>query len=179
MRSWLRRSAGVPDEVSAAAAAAGMDPREQVLAQARAEDGTWLLGTRRALTVVPDGGVAEVVPWEQVQRADWAQDSAVLTVRRVPQDDHADPVVTTHPLDEPTEFLMLLRERVTASMLLQHRVRIDGRKGVTVVARRSPSGAGPVKMTWELDAGLDPHDPGVWGVVEGAVRDAQDMLGMP
>jgi len=175
----LRRPAKVPDEVLAAARAAGLPAREDVLAHAHGEDGTWLLGTRRRLAVVPaDGGAVSLVPWEQVQRADWDQESGTLTVREVPEGDAA-PRATAYPLDHPRDFLMLLRERVTASMLLQHRVQIAGKRGVTVVARRSPAGDGPVAMTWELDAGLDPRDPGVWGVVEGAVRDAKDMLGMP
>ena len=45
-------------------------------------------------------------------------------------------------IDEPGRLLELVRERVTASVVLQRHVPVDGRRGVRVIARRAPGGAG-------------------------------------
>ena len=50
MRNVFRRAAKVPAEV---VARAGLTRGDSVLAAAEAEDGTWLLGTRDALVLIP------------------------------------------------------------------------------------------------------------------------------
>jgi hypothetical protein len=147
-----------------------------VLAWARADDGTVLAGTREALHVVPASGDGDAVRWEQVQRADWDADEHALTVERV--EDFGRPVrPRTFRLDEPGSLLPLLRERVSASIVLQQRVAVQGTRGLVVIARRPPAGDGPITWAYELDAGVDPTDPAVMARAEEGLRLAQESLG--
>jgi len=148
--------------------------RGRPLAAACAEDGTWLVGTRDALFVVGPSPVT--LPWEQVQHADWDQDTSTLTVERV--EEYGAPVTRwSFVLPEPGGLVPLLRERVSASVLLQRRVPIEKKRGLTVIARRPPAG-GAVTWAYQLDPGIDPADPLVAEAAEEALRDAQESLGL-
>jgi hypothetical protein len=162
---------------------AALPPGQRVLAQAVAEDGTWLLGTRDALVVVgPDASAS--VPWEQVETADWLRDEGRLRVTEVGEFGSPQPV-HVFSLSEPGSLLPMVRERVTASVLLQRRVRVEdaarphgGRaRGLLVVARRAPRGGGGISWSYQLDPGLDPADPAVQRAAEEGVRAAQEELG--
>lgn len=167
-----------PDVVAQAALPRG----DGVLAAAEARDGTWLLGTRTALVIVPaasDSGEepVETIPWERVQAADWSRDDDRLRVTEVgeygePQPRHL------FQLDEPTRLLQLLRERVSASVVLQRRVTVSGRQGLFVIARRSPTGEGQIRWAYEFDRGIDPDDPEVRRLAEAGLRAAADELGL-
>ena len=148
------------------------------LAAVEAEEGDWLVGTRDAFHVVaPDGTVRSTLRWEQVQRADWDQDADTLRVERVEEYGH--PVTaSSYVLREPGLLLPLVRERVTASVLLQRRVEIQRRRGFSVIGRRSPGGRGEVTWAFEFDAGVDPDDPAVMETAKAALRDAQESLGL-
>ena len=76
---------------------------------------------------------------------------------------------------DPGRLLQLVRERVTASVLLQRRVSLPGsRKGLMVVARRSPHRGGEISWAVEYDVGVDPADPAVGtGRGGGAARRAR------
>ena len=188
----------MPAEVSARA---GLERGDAVLAGAAAGDGTWLLGTRDALVLVPapppppptpgrmrqrEPGTAPAhttlgegvvrVPWERVETADWDRDASRLTVTEVAEFGERRPVhVLTVP--EPGSLLPMVRERVTASVLLQRRFPVSGRRGLLVIARRPPRGRGEVTWAYELDVGLDPGDPLVARAAADALRAAQDELG--
>ena len=172
MRNIFRRGALVPAEVSVRA---GLGRGDGVLAAAVADDGTWLLGCRDALVLVGATGVTRL-PWERVETADWDRDGSRLRVSEVGEFGQVRPVhVLTVP--EPGLLLPMVRERVTASVLLQRRVPVLGRLGVLVVARRPPRGRGDITWAVEYDAGLDPDDPLVAQVAADGVRAAQDELG--
>ena len=163
-----RPSRDVPREVRAA-----VDGR--VLAAAEAADGTWLAGTRDALHVV--GAEPVVWPWEEVQRADWDQESETLRVERLT--DYGQPVEQRRfTLPEPGSLLVLVRERVTASVVLERRVLVTGKRGLRVIARRPASGAGEVRWMFLFDTGIDPDDPLVRLAADDALRDAQESLGL-
>ena len=51
----------------------------------------------------------------------------------------------------------MVRERVTASVVLQRRVVVRGKQGLFVVARRAPNGDGAITWAYELDAGSTPR----------------------
>jgi hypothetical protein len=179
VRRLFARGAGVPADVLERAVL----PRgARVLASAHAEDGTWLLGTRDLLAVVPpdepDRSVArvETIPWERVATADWNKDEDRLRVTEVAEYGIVPP---THVLEvrEPGLLLQLVRERVTASIVLQRRVPVSGRRGVTVIARRPPQGSGETTWAVELDPGLAPEDPVVREAAARGLRDAQAELG--
>jgi hypothetical protein len=138
-------------------ARASLPRGEKVLAAAES-GGTWLLGTREAFLVV-GADQHRRIPWELVERAGWNRDDAVLEVAEVGEWGLSRPV-HRFTIAEPGRLLELMRERVTASVLLQRRVPVHGRQGLTVVARRPPSG-GEVAWFVEYDEGVDPDDPGV------------------
>ena len=79
-------------------------------------------------------------------------------------------------MDDPALLLQLVRERVTASIVLQRRVPVRGKLGLTVIGRRSPAG-GPVTWMHAYDAGLDPDDPEVAAVADRALAGAQAEVG--
>ena len=146
---------------------------ESVLAWAEATDGTVVAGTRDALYVGPDR-----LPWEQVEAADWDRDAELLRISEVgswgeQRTEHA------FSFDDPKRLLQLVRERVTASVVLQRHVPVDGRRGLRVIARRAPRGDRPVAWFYEYDEGVDPSDPAVRRAAEDALRDAREELGQP
>jgi hypothetical protein len=81
-------------------------------------------------------------------------------------------------LPDPGPLLPMVRERVTASVLLQRRVEVSGRRGLTIVARRAPRGTGEVVWAYELDPGLEPDDSAVRRAAEEALRDAMAEIGL-
>jgi len=154
---------------------AGIERGEGVLASAQSTEGVWLLGTRSALTLVSGTGVVRI-PWEQVENADWERDDERLRVVEVGEFGQERPVhVLT--LSDPTRLLQLVRERVTASIVLQRRVLTSGKRGLRVVGRRAPNGDGPISWSYELDHGVDPSDPVVRLAAEAGLREAQAELG--
>jgi hypothetical protein len=143
---------------------------ERVLAWAAAGDGV-VAGTRAAL-YLPDG---RRVPWEQVEAADWDNESETLRVSEVGTWGEARPTYS-FVLGEPNRLLQLVRERVTATVLLQRHVPIRGKRGVRVVARRAPAGEREVVWLFEYDEGIDPEDPFVAHAAEEALAAARGEI---
>ena len=150
-------------------------PGERLLASASSESGV-AAGTREAL-YLPVAGMAVRIPWEQIESVDWDGDSEVLRVVEVgewgePRPDHR--LVLT----SPGHFLELVRERVTASVVLQRHVAISGKRGVKVIARRPP-GPPAASLVWlfEYDEGIDPDDPLVALAAEEALHAAREEVG--
>ena len=141
-------------------------PGERVLASAPVLGSDDVVaGTREALYVA-----GQRLPWEQVRAASWDQDSGLLTVVGTAGD------VRRIAVDGPTRLLQLVRERVTASVVLQRVVALP-RGTARVVARRA--GGGRREITWsvEYDDVPDPEDPAVVALVRAALGSAQDDLG--
>ena len=107
---------------------------ERVLAWTAATTGEVLAGTREALYL--DG---TRLAWEDVEAADWDRDTEQFRVVEV---GHWGERRVEHrfAIAEPRRLLELVRERVTASVLLVRHVPLDGRRGVRVIARRPPAG---------------------------------------
>jgi hypothetical protein len=175
-RRWVGGRRGqVPREVLDRA----LTPGEKVLAGTQAADGTWLLASReRFCAVGPDVASAVLrLRWEEVQRADWDRDNATLRVEAVR--DYGEPVATsTYEIQEPGALVPLVRERVDASIVLQRRVHVTGKRGFTVVARRPPSGPGELTWSFEFDPGIDPSDPVVATATDLALGEARESLGL-
>jgi hypothetical protein len=178
VRRLLRRGR-VPEDVLRRVDLSG----QRVLAHAHATDGTWLLGTREALVVVRPfdelrSPVTEPIrlAWEDIETADWERDGDRLRVAEVGTFGERRPVhVFTVP--EPGLLLQLIRERVTASVLLQRRVVVSGKRGLMVIARRAPTGRGEITWAFEFDEDVDPDDPAVREAAERGLRSAQNELG--
>jgi hypothetical protein len=151
---------------------APVGPGEKVLSGVVAEDGTVAVGTRDAVYLGD-----RRVPWEGVEKADWSQDESTLTVVEVGSWGEERPVHTL-VVEEPGRFLQLVRERVTASVVLQRHVPVDGRRGLFVIARRAPRGDRPLTWVYEFDEGVDPDDPAVRRVAEQALARARDEVGL-
>ena len=167
------RSGGVPADVLERAAL----PRgEKLLAQAPAEDGSWVLGTRLRLVLVRPDGTTHI-PWESVEDAAWDKEASRLKVTEIGAYGEQRPA-HTFEMDDPSRLLQLVRERVTASIVLQRRVPVRGKQGLNIIGRRSPSG-GPVTWMHAYDRGLDPDDPEVVAVADRALVEAQAEVGEP
>jgi len=154
--------------------AVDLAPGESELARADSEAGL-VVGSRDAL-YVPTGAGHLRVPWEQVESADWDSEGDVLRIREVgvwgePRPEY---LVT---IAEPGRLLELVRERVTATVLLQRHVAVDGSRGVRVIARRAPSGTREVTWLFEYDQGIDPGDPVVAHAAETALAAAREEVG--
>jgi hypothetical protein len=145
------------------------------LSSALSAEGTWLVGTRAALVLV-DGDAVRVLPWESIEHADWDADTMRLRVQAI-ADFGLPVVVSSFELTDPGLLPDLVRERVTASIVVQQRVDLAQRRGFTVVGRRSPVGDGPVTWAFELDPGVDPDDPEVRATAETALGEAQRSIG--
>jgi hypothetical protein len=143
---------------------------EKVLAWAAAADGV-VAGTRAAL-YLPGG---RRLPWEQVEAADWDKESDTLRISEVgtwgtPRPSYA------FVLTEPSRLLQLVRERVTATVVLQRHVAIRGRRGVRVIARRAPAGERELIWLFEYDEGINPDDPFVDHAALEALAAARDEI---
>ncbi|MFC5178203.1 hypothetical protein [Nocardioides taihuensis] len=160
----MRRRTRPPVEVAAG---------EKVLAWAQAAGGEVVAGTRDALYL--DGAR---VPWEEVESADWDLDHERFRVSEVGTWGEPRPV-HTFTIREPGNLLVLVRERVTASVVLQRHVPYSGRRGLRVVARRAPRGDRGISWFVEYDEGVEPDDPDVQATVAAALAAARDEVGDP
>lgn len=147
-------------------------PGESVLAWARSTEGVVVAGTRDAVYV--DG---DRIPWEQVEAADWDSETNRLRIVEVggwgeQRAKHE------HELADPGRLLELVRERVTASIVLQRHVPVSGGRGLRVIARRAPRGDQPISWFYEYDEGVDPDEPAVREAAEAALARAREEVGL-
>jgi hypothetical protein len=164
-----------PPELDANVRQASGRGRDGILAAIETRDGHWVAGTRAAL-YLPDGDVMRRVGWEQVERAEWNSDESVLHVW-----ESGPPVRRSDlALDDAGRFGQLLRERISASVLVQRHVPLVGSKGVRIVGRRSPASTGSA-VSWTVvpDQGLDLEQPGLRQRAEAALAQVSDEFGGP
>ncbi|GAB7006154.1 hypothetical protein JCM18899A_36270 [Nocardioides sp. AN3] len=128
-----------------------------------------LAGTREAL-YLPGRRLA----WEHMRAATWDQESGVLTVTEAGEGR----AVHRLRLDSPARLLQLVRERVTASLLLERVVPLP-LGTARVVARRGAGGERTLTWSVEFDDLADPEDPRVVALVTAALASARDDVGEP
>lgn len=169
---WKARTESVPSEVRDTL---GLASGERVLASGQSKEGVWFVGTDRRLYIASDDVTR--LPWERVERASWDRDSSELLVEEVADFGER---YTSHTarFDDPRRLLELVRERVTASVLLTRNVPITGSRGIKVVARRSPLRTGDVEFSYVLADGLDPADEAVLEAGRRGVAAIRDDLGL-
>ena len=143
-------------------------PGETTLAAAMTADGRPVAGTRDALYV------PFRIPWEQLEAADWDSETSTL---RVSETDSEPFEVVLEP-DEPRRLLELIRERVTASVVLQRHVPVAGGRGLRVIARRAPGRRDHLVWATRYDAGVDPDDPEVRRLAAEALTAARADVGL-
>ena len=155
--------------------AIAVGPGERLLAWARVRAGSdgvsgAIGGTRNALYL------PHRVAWEQVASADWDQEESVLRVVELAPFGQHSPVHRV-PLEDADRLLQLVRERVTASIVVQRHVSVSGRQRVRVLGRRAPGTHGEIAWFVEYDDALDPAAPDVDRVVQEALAAARRDLG--
>lgn len=138
-----------------------LEPGERVLATADGPDGPVTATTRRL--VLPTG---TSLAWTAIETAGWDRAESVLTVAEVPV---TTPKGRRHRLrlDRPGRLTDVVREQVTASVVISRRMPVDGARGVRVTGRRTPDD----ELIWsvQLDAGIDIDDPATRARVDEAV----------
>jgi hypothetical protein len=163
------------DAVRAAATTDGVS-RDDVLAAIQTRSGAWAAGSRAAVYLPTDGGVRRV-PWELVERAEWNSDESTFHLWETAAFGTAMPQ-TDLVADDPGRFGQLVRERISASVLLQRHVPLQGKKGVRIVGRRSPARTdAPVSWNIVLDDGVDPSSPGLLDRAEAALQQVREEVG--
>jgi hypothetical protein len=168
----LPRRAGRPP--ATALAELHLVPGERLLAWALDQDGQWHVGSDRALHLAEATGYRKL-GWEEIERAEWLGDASTLAVVEAAdwgQQERRHEIT----IAEPGELVDLLRERVTRSVLTTAYAKVRRRAGVSVVARRSPVGEGPVLWSYVLAEGLDPDDPEVIDVTQRLRQEAEAEL---
>ncbi|TYL51862.1 hypothetical protein FXB39_08665 [Nocardioides sp. BGMRC 2183] len=127
-------------------------------------------GTREALYL------PHRLPWEQIAAARWDEEEGLLRVTEVAPWGVVPPSHEV-PLDGAMRLLQLVRERVTATIVLQRQVPLSGRHGARIFARRPPHSTAPLAWFVEYDEGLDPADPAVREQVDAALAVARSDVG--
>ena len=168
MRNPVRRPGRAPRVVRPQL---DVGPGERLLAWAETGDGAVLAGTRDAVYLP---GSARL-PWEQVEAADWDRDAELFRLSEVGSwgERRREHVFS---LSEPGRFLELVRERVTASLVLQRHIPVRDGSGLQVIARRAPRG-GAIAWFVRYDEGVDPADPEVRTLSEAALVAARGEVG--
>jgi hypothetical protein len=166
------RRASLPADVRSALP---LGTGERPLAYAQSRRGLWWVGTLAAL-YLPRGSDWLRVRWEVIEHAEWEQDSGTLVVTEAAdfgerqQQHRAD-------LDDASRLLQLIRERVTASVVLTRFVPVEGRAGMTLVGRRAPGTDADIEWSFVLDAGLEPDDPRLHEIARHALVEAEREMG--
>ncbi len=120
-------------------------PKERILAWVDDGSGRLVVASDTALHVQRIPPEYSSFGWEQIERASY--DSGVLTVVLGPDLGGATLRV---PVGDGRDLPVVVRDRVTASVIVDRFVALDGESGVRIVGRRGPSGG----IAWRAD--LDP-----------------------
>ncbi|RJL21451.1 hypothetical protein [Bailinhaonella thermotolerans] len=160
----MRFFRGLPAE---ARAGLRLERGERPLAHAVTPQGGHVVATTLALHL-PTGAR---LPWETVERAQW-KDDWVHVFTTDGEEHHV-------RLSEAGRLPEVLRERVTASIVVNRHVRLDvggpEERGVRIMARRAP-GSDRLTWTFAFDEGLDPEDPGLRAAAEQALEDLRRRM---
>lgn len=133
-----------------------------------------LVATDTAL-LLPVGEEPERVPWDLVLRVTWNEDAVEITAQASPG---GRPVTHRVPVGRELGGLPdVVRERVNASIVVQHHVELEGERGARLVARRAP-GSADLRWSVVFDAGLDPSDPDLRERADRALADLRASLGI-
>ncbi|QWC85804.1 hypothetical protein KLP28_03375 [Nocardioidaceae bacterium] len=173
---WRRDTAAPPRDVLDAG---GVRSREVMAA---APSGPlWLVATRTRLLLlaaVGDGEQRTVellrdVDWVDLDLADWEAEQERLTI--VPSDATVAPWTVDLAATDAKDLLVVVRERLSSTMVLERHASLDGRRVTAVGRRRTP--ADPVQWRVRYAEGTDPDDPDVRRAAARLLASAQDEVG--
>lgn len=143
---------------------------ESVVAWGSIRDG-FVVASDRALYGVPG---LDRIPWDRVVRSSWDDPTVDMVVQ-------PDPAAESFPirltLVEHGSLPVVIRERVTSTIIIQDRITFGRDGGARVVARRD-SDSGEIRWSVVLDGGLDAGDPQVRAAADAALSDLRDSLGI-
>jgi len=144
--AWLRRER-LDDAVLATL---GLTPGERVLGFGFDPDGRAVVASSLGLLLQRTPPAYSRIPWDDVERASFADDVLTLRVGGSESDGRTTLRV---PLREPGRLPEVVRDRVTASVAMDQHVPLRGKAGVRVVARRRPT---DTELVWSyvVDDGL-------------------------
>lgn len=144
-------------------------PKERVLAWVDDGAGRIVVASETALHLQRTPPAYSRIGWEQVERASY--DSGTLTVVLVPEQGSA---TLRIPVGEGRDLPVVVRDRVTASVLVNRFVPLRGDAGVRIVGRRQENG----QVLWrsELDPGLA-DDAGARGEAAMALAEVRAEVG--
>lgn len=168
---WL--SSTVPKDVQTSLP---REPGERVLAGTQDTNGRWIVGTDSALYAWSEARYQRR-PWETIAQASWDREAAELLVVEVADFGAPEPREVV-PLEEPGRVLELIRERVTASIMLTRSVPVRMGSSLKVVVRRSPTRTGDMTFAFVLDNDLDPGDEQVAKAAKRGLAEVRDELGL-
>jgi hypothetical protein len=136
-----------------------------VLASAPGDMGIVIATDRRLF--VPQPGGHRGIGWESIDRATWDGDGELLTITETAP-------LGTPPrqhrlrIEDAGRLLDVVRELVTASVVISRYVPIDGEHGVRITGRRQPGRTG-LRWVVAVDRGLSMDAQDVRDEIEAAV----------
>lgn len=165
-----RRSQKLP---AAVRAAMGIARSERVLAAAVLARGRGhVVLTPTGLHVALTGEAPLNVAWDQVAHASWEDPMLVAVV-----DVNGQQLRVSLELTEPGSVPVVLRERVTSTVVWEcHRVLTDG-LGARFIARRAV-GAGPVRWAVVFDEGVAADNPAHRATADAMLAELRADLGL-
>jgi hypothetical protein len=133
----------------------------------------YLIASERALYVDDPSGRVRI-PWDRVLKAKWVDPTLEVLTQPGPGGVTR---MLRFRLDETGEMPVVVRERVTASIVVTEHVPLDGQRGVRVVAR-SDSDTGDIRWSMVFDQGLDSSDPDLRSRADEALARVRSQMGI-
>lgn len=178
MVSWPRRGRPhpTPTLTRSDVERLGLARQDRVLAMLEAPSSDLrLVITQHQLVLLPDVGTPVARPWHLVDRGAWSREDDALTVTWV--DGSA---AWRFALPEPdATALAALRERVQASVITHHDVKVHGGRGSVRVVVRNDLATREVLVQTLYGQGVTPSDPAVERAVAAATAELRDAVGLP
>ena len=135
----ILRRRKLPDDVRSQVE---LKDRERVLAWADDGAGRLVVASETALHLQRNPPQYTRITWDQVEQARY--DEGILTILLAPDLGSA---ALRVPVGDGLDLPVVVRDRVTSSVVVDRFVAIDGDLGARIVARKTESGA----VTWRLD----------------------------
>lgn len=143
---------------------------ERPLGFAATRGGSYVVATAVALYVpTPEGGFARI-PWDRVDKATWENGRLHVHETAGGPEHHVG-------LAEPGSIPEIVRERVTATIVVNHQATLPGGGKVRITGRRAP-GTEELRWAFVFEADLDPADPGLRAQAEQLLEDLRRQTGL-
>lgn len=143
-----------------------LDRDEKALAWATDPQGRHIVATNLGLVLQRHPPQYERLSWETIDGARFG--AGELSLRLVPRDGTPGETISL-PIGDVRDLPVAVRDRVTASIVVNQHIALRGRHGVRIVARRRPAD-GMLLWTYLIDSALDP-DPELIARAEAALDD--------